>query len=107
VINEGSNSGNSITFASGGTLNTKNTLVPMRVAEITGRSRRVRKSGDGIDRLAVGSRVASANLAEAQAFMDDEKSILVFSDAGGTGREYSTYPRGPRSGPGWSRPVIT
>jgi len=59
------------------------------VAEITGRSRRiVRKTGDGIDRLAVESRVASANLAEAQAFMDDEKRILVFSDAGGTGRSY-------------------
>jgi hypothetical protein len=30
----------------------------------------------------------SANLAEAQAFMDDDKRILVFSDAGGTGRSY-------------------
>jgi protein strawberry notch len=55
------------------------------VAEVTGRSRRiVRKS----DRLCVESRAASANLAEAQAFMDDEKRILVFSDAGGTGRSY-------------------
>jgi hypothetical protein len=59
------------------------------VAEITGRSRRiVRKAGDGMDRLAVEARAASANLAEAQAFMDDEKPILVFSDAGGTGRSY-------------------
>ena len=60
------------------------------VAEVTGRSRRiVRKTGrDGIDRLAVESRAASANLAEAQAFQDDEKRILVFSDAGGTGRSY-------------------
>jgi hypothetical protein len=59
------------------------------VAEITGRSRRiVRKAGDGFDRLAVEGRAASANLAEAQAFMDDEKRILVFSDAGGTGRSY-------------------
>ena len=41
-----------------------------------------------LDRLAVESRAASANLAEAQAFMDDEKRILVFSDAGGTGRSY-------------------
>jgi predicted RNA methylase len=59
------------------------------VAEITGRSRRiVRKQGDGIDRMAVEARAVSANLAEAQAFMDDEKRILVFSDAGGTGRSY-------------------
>ena len=60
------------------------------VAEITGRSRRiVRKRGPaGLDRLAVEARAGSANLAEAQAFMDDEKRILVFSDAGGTGRSY-------------------
>jgi hypothetical protein len=60
------------------------------VAEVTGRSRRiVRKRGDdGVDRLAVEARAGSANLAETQAFMDDEKRILVFSDAGGTGRSY-------------------
>ncbi|RWM85616.1 MAG: methylase [Mesorhizobium sp.] len=60
------------------------------VAEVTGRSRRiVKKTGsDGIDRLAVENRPASANLAETQGFMDDDKSILVFSDAGGTGRSY-------------------
>ena len=60
------------------------------VAEVTGRSRRiVRKAGSGgLDRLAVEARAGSANLAEAQAFMDDEKRILVFSDAGGTGRSY-------------------
>jgi predicted RNA methylase len=60
------------------------------VAEVTGRSRRiVRKTGaGGLDRLAVEARAGSANLAEAQAFMDDEKHILVFSDAGGTGRSY-------------------
>jgi hypothetical protein len=55
------------------------------VAEITGRSRRIIRKGE---RLRVESRAASANLAEAQAFMDDEKRILVFSDAGGTGRSY-------------------
>ena len=61
-----------------------------QVAEVTGRSRRiVRKRGsDGIDRLVVEGRAGSANLAEAQAFMDDVKRILVFSDAGGTGRSY-------------------
>jgi predicted RNA methylase len=60
------------------------------VAEVTGRSRRiVRKARSGVlDCLAVEARAGSANLAEAQAFMDDEKRILVFSDAGGTGRSY-------------------
>jgi predicted RNA methylase len=60
------------------------------VAEVTGRSRRiVRKTGsDRIDRLVVENRAGSANLAETQAFMDDAKRILVFSDAGGTGRSY-------------------
>jgi len=60
------------------------------VAEVTGRSRRiVKKTGrDSVDRLAVESRPASANLAETQAFMDDEKAVLIFSDAGGTGRSY-------------------
>jgi predicted RNA methylase len=55
------------------------------VAEITGRARRIVRRGE---RLTVENRAASANLAEAQAFMDDEKRILVFSDAGGTGRSY-------------------
>jgi hypothetical protein len=55
------------------------------VAEVTGRSRRIVRHAD---RLRVESRAASANLAETQAFMDDEKRILVFSDAGGTGRSY-------------------
>ena len=55
------------------------------VAEVTGRSRRIVGKGD---RLAVEGRAASANLAETSAFMDDLKRILVFSDAGGTGRSY-------------------
>lgn len=60
------------------------------VAEVTGRSRRiVRKLGDsGLPRLAVESRAGSANLAETQAFQDDIKPVLIFSDAGGTGRSY-------------------
>ena len=40
------------------------------------------------DRLVVENRAASANLAETAAFMDDLKRILVFSEAGGTGRSY-------------------
>ncbi len=60
------------------------------VAEVTGRSRRiVRKRGqDGIDRLTVEGRPTGANLAETSAFQDDDKRVLIFSDAGGTGRSY-------------------
>ena len=59
------------------------------VAEVTGRSRRiVRKVDADGTRFAVENRPAHANLAEAQAFMDDRKQILIFSDAGGTGRSY-------------------
>ncbi|MEW6633305.1 MAG: strawberry notch family protein, partial [Pseudomonadota bacterium] len=55
------------------------------VAEVTGRSRRIVRKGE---RLMVESRATSANLAETQAFMDAAKRVLVFSDAGGTGRSY-------------------
>ena len=56
-----------------------------KVAEVTGRSRRIVRKDE---RLCVESRPPSANLSETQAFMDDDKRILVFSDAGGTGRSY-------------------
>ncbi|CDZ64424.1 Probably methylase/helicase [Neorhizobium galegae bv. orientalis] len=61
-----------------------------QVAEITGRSRRIvrREDSSSIARYAVQNRPGGANLDEARAFMDDEKGILVFSDAGGTGRSY-------------------
>jgi hypothetical protein len=55
------------------------------VAEVTGRSRRIIRKGA---RLLVETRAGSSNLAETSAFMDDIKRILVFSDAGGTGRSY-------------------
>jgi hypothetical protein len=59
------------------------------VAEVTGRSRRIVRRGDGANiRLAVENRAPSANLAETAAFMDDQKRVLIFSDAGGTGRSY-------------------
>jgi hypothetical protein len=59
------------------------------VAEVTGRSRRiVRQKGESGDRLCIETRPASANFSETAAFMDDDKRILVFSDAGGTGRSY-------------------
>ncbi|TKV70732.1 strawberry notch-like NTP hydrolase domain-containing protein [Rhizobium sp. AU243] len=61
-----------------------------QVAEITGRTRRIVRRDDGgaIDRFAVETRPGSANLDETRAFMDDEKPILIFSEAGGTGRSY-------------------
>src|SRR3546814_19334195 len=56
----------------------------------TGRSRRIVpvNGDDGSVRFAVQNRPGSANLGETHAFMDDEKRILVFSEAGGTGRSY-------------------
>ncbi len=58
---------------------------PDQVAEITGRSRRV-VLRDG--RRVVERRGSSAAKAETDAFMSGRKRILVFSDAGGTGRSY-------------------
>jgi hypothetical protein len=57
-----------------------------RVAEVTGRTRRLVVGSDGRQKLQ--SRTPRANLAETQAFMNGDKRILVFSDAGGTGRSY-------------------
>ena len=61
------------------------------VAEVTGRSRRVVRK-DAVDgkggRLAIEGRPVSSNYGETNAFMDDDKRVLVFSDAGGTGRSY-------------------
>ncbi|CDZ34130.1 Putative methylase/helicase [Neorhizobium galegae bv. officinalis] len=61
-----------------------------KVVEITGRSRRIVRCEDSssIARYAVQNRPGSANLDDARVFMDDERGILVFSDAGGTGRSY-------------------
>ena len=56
------------------------------VAEVTGRSIRPLKAEDG--HLFIEKRAASSNSSETQAFMDGEKDILIFSDAGGTGRSY-------------------
>jgi len=56
-----------------------------QVAEITGRSRRV-ITRDG--RRVVERRSGSAAKAETDAFMSGKKRVLVFSDAGGTGRSY-------------------
>ncbi|MCW1431977.1 strawberry notch-like NTP hydrolase domain-containing protein [Novosphingobium sp. JCM 18896] len=56
------------------------------VAEVTGRSKRLVSLSDGRQRLE--SRSARTNQSEAAMFMAGEKRILVFSDAGGTGRSY-------------------
>lgn len=56
------------------------------VAEVTGRTRRL--VTDGAGRQRVERRSARANLGEADAFMAGRKQILLFSDAGGTGRSY-------------------
>ena len=56
------------------------------VAEVTGRSKRLIREPGGQQRLE--SRSPRTNLAETSAFMNGDKRILVFSDAGGTGRSY-------------------
>jgi len=56
------------------------------VAEVTGRSRRIVIDAQGRQRIE--SRSPRTNLAETDAFMRNEKKILIFSDAGGTGRSY-------------------
>lgn len=56
------------------------------VAEITGRSRRLIRHPNGTQTIQ--SRSPTANIAETEAFQNGRKRILVFSDAGGTGRSY-------------------
>lgn len=56
-----------------------------KVAEVTGRRIRLVQNEDKIQ---VETRSALANSAEAEAFMQDKKPILIFSTAGGTGRSY-------------------
>jgi hypothetical protein len=56
------------------------------VAEVTGRSRRLVLDGQG--RQKIERRGARSNIVDADAFMSGAKQILVFSDAGGTGRSY-------------------
>ncbi|HZF43664.1 MAG TPA: strawberry notch family protein [Sphingomonadaceae bacterium] len=59
---------------------------PDGVAEVTGRTRRLIIGADGRQRIE--NRTARSNLVETDAFMRGDKRILVFSDAGGTGRSY-------------------
>jgi predicted RNA methylase len=57
-----------------------------RLAEVTGRSKRSIRLPDGS--LKVVPRSGSANSAEAAAFMAGTRDVLLFTDAGGTGRSY-------------------
>jgi hypothetical protein len=56
------------------------------VAEVTGRTRRLVVGTDGRQRIQ--NRTPRSNLVETDAFMRGDKRILIFSDAGGTGRSY-------------------
>ena len=56
------------------------------VAEVTGRTKRLISDKRGEQKLE--SRSARTNLAETSAFMDGDKMVMIFSDAGGTGRSY-------------------
>ena len=61
------------------------------VAECTGRTQRViyKEQPDGTRKKELDRRnIVNANAAEAHDFQDGKKRILVFSDAGGTGRSY-------------------
>lgn len=56
-----------------------------QVAEVTGRKLRLVKSDNVVS---VNKRPANSNLAETDAFQNGIKAMLVFSNAGGTGRSY-------------------
>ncbi|MBP3554450.1 MAG: strawberry notch family protein [Clostridia bacterium] len=60
------------------------------IAENTGRSRRVvpKKMADGSVSRVEERRTLNHRTADVQAFQDGKKRILVFSDAGGTGKSY-------------------
>lgn len=63
---------------------------PEAVAEVTGRKQRVVNKADETGRMkkTLEKRGADANVAEANAFQGGKKKILIFSQAGGTGRSY-------------------
>lgn len=63
------------------------------IAEVTGRSIRPVQASNGT--LTIEKRSASSNSSETAAFMDGAKDILVFSDAGGTGRSYHAAKSAP------------
>ncbi|WP_379923701.1 strawberry notch-like NTP hydrolase domain-containing protein [Erythrobacter sp. R86502] len=56
------------------------------VAEVTGRSKRIVPAAGGHQKIE--TRTVRSAQADAAAFMDGTKRIVIFSDAGGTGRSY-------------------
>src|SRR3990172_657742 len=60
------------------------------VAEVTGRDKRIItiKEADGSQRMSEEKRSRAKSMNEVDEFMDGKRRILVFSDAGGTGRSY-------------------
>ena len=67
-----------------------NTFGHDRVAEVTGRTKRIVRVRDVNDRIQteVQKRSAKLAIAEAEEFQADKRQILVFSDAGSTGRSF-------------------
>ena len=62
---------------------------PEAVAEVTGRGRRfVTKTVDGVEQVVEERRTRRTCNAEADEFMAGKRRVLVFSQAGGTGRSY-------------------
>ena len=62
---------------------------PDAVAEVTGRSRRfTQREVDGVDQMVEERRTRRTCNAEADEFMAGKRRVLVFSQAGGTGRSY-------------------
>ena len=62
---------------------------PESVAEVTGRGRRfVTKTIDGVEQVVEERRTRRTCNAEADEFMAGKRRVLVFSQAGGTGRSY-------------------
>jgi len=60
------------------------------VSEVTGRKRRVVKGESG--KREIQKRGSRANAADIAAFMDGDRDILIFSQAGGTGASYHADP---------------
>ncbi|MDT7858248.1 strawberry notch family protein [Rubrivirga sp. S365] len=84
---------------------------PDAVAEVTGRGRRfVTKTVDGIEQVVEERRTRRTCNAEADEFMAGKRRVLVFSQAGGTGRSYHSDLAGDNQQrrvlycvePGWS-----
>ena len=67
-----------------------NTFGPDRVAEVTGRSRRFVQTRDDEGNLKIveEKRGKNSSRADAEAFQNDKKDILIFSGAGGTGYSF-------------------